>query len=171
MKLIALFVHRKMAIFFDHSRLGLGNKFLPNKRSKLNPVTHLHCRYLIRLIHSLSNHSVGETMEIIGYPRDIIICSTGGSLVAANLHVAFLFLKGRPEQKLGRSFCVSKKKLCSTGLLYFTSISWRQIWCYVLPVFLYISSEENSAMPVFLFFYIKTSNRIARQIALIQYTG
>ena len=151
MELIALFVHRKIAIFFDHSRLGLGNKFFPNKRSKLNPVTHLHCRYLIRLIHSLSNHSVGETMEIIGYPRDIIICNTRESLVAANLHVAFLFLKGRPKKIIGPVFLCFEKKLRSTGLLYFTSISWRQIWCYVLPVFLSISSEEQcyACVPVF----------------------
>ena len=106
-------------------------------------------------------------MEIIGYPRDIIICNTRESLVAANLHVAFLFLKGRPKKIIGPVFLCFENNLRSTGLLYFTSISWRQIWCYVLPVFLYISSEENSAMPVFLFFYIKTSNRIARQIALI----
>ena len=32
-ELIVLYVHRKIAIFFDHSRLGLENKFFPNKRS------------------------------------------------------------------------------------------------------------------------------------------
>ena len=32
-ELIVLYVHRKLAIFFDHSRLGLENKSFPNKRS------------------------------------------------------------------------------------------------------------------------------------------
>ena len=32
-ELIVLYVHRNIAIFFDHSRLGLENKFFPNKRS------------------------------------------------------------------------------------------------------------------------------------------
>ena len=32
-ELIVLYVHRKIAIFFDHSRLGPENKFFPNKRS------------------------------------------------------------------------------------------------------------------------------------------
>ena len=31
--LIVLYVHQKIAIFFDHSRLGPENKFFPNKRS------------------------------------------------------------------------------------------------------------------------------------------
>ena len=30
-ELIVLFVHPKIAIMFDHSRLGLENKFFPNK--------------------------------------------------------------------------------------------------------------------------------------------
>ena len=38
-------------------------------------------------------------MELIGYPLNIILCNTRGSSVAANLHVAFLCLKGRPKQK------------------------------------------------------------------------
>ena len=32
-ELVVLYVHRKIAIFFDHSRLGQENKFFPNKRS------------------------------------------------------------------------------------------------------------------------------------------
>ena len=32
-ELIVLYVHQKIAIFFDHSRLGQENKFFPNKRS------------------------------------------------------------------------------------------------------------------------------------------
>ena len=32
-ELIVLYVHRKIAIFFDHRRLGQENKFSPNKRS------------------------------------------------------------------------------------------------------------------------------------------
>ena len=31
MELIVLYVHPKIAIMFDHSRLGLENKFFPNK--------------------------------------------------------------------------------------------------------------------------------------------
>ena len=31
--LAVLYVHRKIAVFFDHSRLSLENKFFPNKRS------------------------------------------------------------------------------------------------------------------------------------------
>ena len=38
-------------------------------------------------------------MEIIGSPRNIILCNTRQSSVAANLHVAFLCLKGRPKLK------------------------------------------------------------------------
>ena len=30
-ELIVLYVHSKIAIMFDHSRLGLENKFFPNK--------------------------------------------------------------------------------------------------------------------------------------------
>ena len=30
-QLIVLYVHSKIAIMFDHIRLGLGNKFFPNK--------------------------------------------------------------------------------------------------------------------------------------------
>ena len=90
-ELIVLYVHRKIAIFFDHSRLGLENKQTKEvkpKQKKLN-LTRLHCLYLIRLIHSLSSHSAGETIEITGYPRNIILCNTRESSVAANLHVAF----------------------------------------------------------------------------------
>ena len=32
-ELVVLYAHRKIAIFFDHSRLGQENKFFPNKRS------------------------------------------------------------------------------------------------------------------------------------------
>ena len=32
-ELIVLYVHRKIAIFFDHSRLGLEKKLFPKKRS------------------------------------------------------------------------------------------------------------------------------------------
>ena len=32
-ELIVLYVHRKIAIFFDHGRLGQENKVFPNKRS------------------------------------------------------------------------------------------------------------------------------------------
>ena len=32
-ELIVLYVHRKIAIFFDHGRLGLENKFFPKERS------------------------------------------------------------------------------------------------------------------------------------------
>ena len=55
--------------------------------------------------------------------------------VAANLHVAFLCLKGRPKKKTGRSFCVSKT-ICVLQL-YFTSKSWRQIWWCVNQHFEY----------------------------------
>ena len=47
---------------FDHSRLGLENKF-PKQN---NQVTH----HLTRLIdHSLSNHSDGETLDILDSPE------------------------------------------------------------------------------------------------------
>ena len=39
-ELIVLYVHRKIAIFFDHSRLGLENKFFPNKRSPTQSPTY-----------------------------------------------------------------------------------------------------------------------------------
>ena len=60
--LIVLYVHSKIAIMFDHSRLGLENKF-PKQN---NQVTH----HLTRLIdHSLSNHSDGETLDILDSPE------------------------------------------------------------------------------------------------------
>ena len=38
--LAVLYVHRKIAIFFDHSRLSLENKFFPNKRSSTQSPTY-----------------------------------------------------------------------------------------------------------------------------------
>ena len=39
-ELVVLYVHRKIAIFFDHSRLGQKNKFFPNKRSLTQSATY-----------------------------------------------------------------------------------------------------------------------------------
>ena len=60
-RLIVLYVHLRIAIIFDHGRLGLENKF-PKQN---NQVAH----HLTRLIHSLSNHSVGETSDILDSPE------------------------------------------------------------------------------------------------------
>ena len=60
-RVIVLYVHPKIAVMFDHSRLGLENKFFPNKVAD-----HLN---FIRLMHSLSNHSVLETMDNWTVPK------------------------------------------------------------------------------------------------------
>ena len=49
--------------------------------------------------------------------------------MAANLHVAFLCLKGKPKYKIRPEFCVRQ--------VYFTSKSWRQIWWRVNQSFKY----------------------------------
>ena len=49
---------------FDHSRLGLENKFFPNKITQ-SPTT----LNFMRLIHSLSNNSAGETMDNWTVPK------------------------------------------------------------------------------------------------------
>ena len=36
---IVLYVYLKIAVIFDHSRLGLKNKFFPNKMTQLHPST------------------------------------------------------------------------------------------------------------------------------------
>ena len=77
-------------------------------------------------------------MEIIEYPRNIILCNTRDSSVAANLHVAFFCLKKEGQDKKknsGRSFCVSKK-ICVLQV-YFTSKSWQQNWWCVNQSFKY----------------------------------
>ena len=43
-----------------------GKQILPKQN---NPVAHLHHLYFIRLIHSFSNHSVGETMDYWTAPK------------------------------------------------------------------------------------------------------
>ena len=39
-ELVVLYVHRKIAIFFDHCRLGQENKFFPNKRNLTQSATY-----------------------------------------------------------------------------------------------------------------------------------
>ena len=117
------------------------------KQKKFNPVTHLHCLYFIRLIHNLPNHSVGLRSYRLrrfnwispkhNFMQHTRVFGCRGP-VAANLHVAFLCLKGIEKQNKknpGRSFCVSKK-ICVL-LVYFTSKSWRQIWWCVNQSFKY----------------------------------
>ena len=105
------------------------------KQKKLNPVTHLHCLYFIRLIHSLSSHSVGETNRdnwispkhnFMQHKR-VLGCSQFTRCIPLSKR------KAKIKKKLGRSFCVSKK-IC-VRQVYFTSKSWRQIWWCVNQYF------------------------------------
>ena len=50
-------------------------------------------------------------MQITGYPRNIILCNTRESSVAANLRVAFLCLKGRPKRNQAGLFVFRKRFL------------------------------------------------------------
>ena len=56
--------------------------------------------------------------------------------MAANLHVAFLCLKGRQNKKSGWIFCVRQ--------VYFTSKSWRRIWWRVNQPFKHTFSHHVS---------------------------
>ena len=80
-----------------------GKQILPKQN---NPVAHLHHLYFIRLIHSLTNRSVGETMDNWTARNIILFNKRQSSVVAKNLHVAFLCLKGGQYKKSGRIFCV-----------------------------------------------------------------
>ena len=87
-------MYTQKRIIFDHSRLGLENKFFPQK---IKPVAHLHHLYFKRLIHSLSNtNSVGETMDNWTAPKYNFMQHTS-SVAAKNWHVAFLCPKGTPK--------------------------------------------------------------------------
>ena len=84
---------------------------------------------------SLSNHSVGDRRDYEDNWISPRVLGCRGP-VAANLHVAFPCLKGRPKKKkTGRSFCVSKTNCVLQ--VYFRSKSWRQIWWCVNQHFEY----------------------------------
>ena len=112
---------------FDHSRLGLKNKFFPNKIAQ-SPTT------LILLIALY--HSVGETiMDNWTSPKYyfmkhtiVLCCSQFTSCIPLSKRKAKI-------KKSGRSFCVSKK-IC-VRQVYFTSKSWQQIWWCVNQPFKY----------------------------------
>ena len=83
-----------------------GKQILPKQ---INPVApHIN---FIRLIHSLSNHSVGETMDNWTVPKYDFMKHTivlGGSQFIRCIPLS----KGRPQYKIRPDF------LCSTNLLY-----------------------------------------------------
>ena len=101
------------------------------KQKKLNPVTHL--------VSPTTPLEIVETMKIIGYPRNIILCNTRQSSVdgpdCSQSTRCIPLSKRKVKKKTGRSFCVSKT-ICVLQL-YFTSKSWRQIWWCVNQHFEY----------------------------------
>ena len=129
---------------FDHSRLGLENKFFPNKITQ-SPTT----LNFMRLIHSLSNNSAGETMDNWTVPKYNFMKHTivlGGSQFTRCIPLS---IKRKAKKKSGRMFCVRQ--------VYFTSKSWRKIQWRVNQPF---TSEVNSTMRRYFFFIMQTSNRI-----------
>ena len=122
---------------FDHSRLGLENKFFPNKITQ-SPTT----LNFMRLIHSLSNNSAGETMDNWTVPKYNFMKHTivlGGSQFTRCIPLS---IKRKAKKKSGRMFCVRQ--------VYFTSKSWRKIQWRVNQPF---TSEVNSTMRRYFFFY------------------
>ena len=98
-----------------------GKQILPKQN---NPVAHLHHLYFIRLIHSLSNHSVGATMDNWTAPKYNFMKHT---IVLGGSQFTHCIPLSKREAKIkktsGQIFCV--------GQVYFTSKSsksWRQIW-------------------------------------------
>ena len=140
----------KNSIHVRSQKIRPGKQILP--KQSLNPVAH-HLNF-VRLIHSLSNHSFGETMDNWTAPKYKFMKHTivlGGSQFTGCIPLS---LKGSQNKKSGRIFYVRQ--------VYFTSKSWRQIWWRVNQPFKYpffIMSEVSSTMRR-CFFIIQTSNRI-----------
>ena len=81
-----------MAIIFDHSRLALENILFPNKITRSPTYTTFYFNYnfiFFRLIHTLSNHSVEETVDNRTAPKYNFMQHTivlGGSQKIYTLH-------------------------------------------------------------------------------------
>ena len=89
--------------------------------------------------------------------------------MAANLHIPFLCLKGKPNKKSARIFCV--RQVYFTSKTSKTSKSWRQIWWRVNQPFKHTFFHhvwgKQSAMRRS-FFIIQTSDRICSFFALFK---
>ena len=137
-ELIVLYVHLKIAIFFDHSTLGLENKFFLDKDVKpSHPPTPrpLLFKFVVSLTTPLERlwrynynnwtspkHNFMQHTIVLGWSQ---------------FKLAFLCLKRRPKwKKSGGIFCLSKK-ICDRQV-YFTSKSWLQIRWWVNQSFKYV---------------------------------